>query len=109
LCSADNHSVHDAAQDIVGGMSGSPILTQDGSAIGVVVTSTGDQREGGPNPRLASSLPGWLLGELNLQSKKLIEPESPPFKLPADWIDENVKHRDTGFALVGAEGLRKTR
>jgi hypothetical protein len=46
---------------VVGGMSGSPILAQDGSAIGVVVTPNG------PNPSLASHLPGWLLAKLGLK------------------------------------------
>jgi trypsin-like peptidase len=46
---------------IVPGMSGSPILAEDGSAIGVVVTPNG------PNPSLASHLPGWLLAELGLE------------------------------------------
>jgi hypothetical protein len=54
-----------ATNGIVGGMSGSPILAEDGSAIGVVVAGSGGPgdvpTEGGPNPRLASHLPGWLL------------------------------------------------
>jgi hypothetical protein len=54
----------EATQAIVGGMSGSPILAKNGSAIGVVTTPQG------PNPRLASHLPGWLLGELGLRSSK---------------------------------------
>jgi hypothetical protein len=45
---------------VAGGMSGSPILAEDGSAIGIVCT------DHGPNPRLASHLPGWLLQELGL-------------------------------------------
>jgi len=57
--------IEDAAQPIVPGMSGSPILTQDGSAIGVVAASDNGS-QGGPNPRLASHLPGWLLGDLGI-------------------------------------------
>jgi hypothetical protein len=38
---------------IKGWMSGSPILNERGEAIGVVST-------GGPDPRLARDLPGWL-------------------------------------------------
>jgi hypothetical protein len=45
-----------------GGMSGSPIITQDGAAIGVVSMSSGGSdldkhTEGGPNPHLAYHLP----------------------------------------------------
>jgi hypothetical protein len=53
-----------AAQGIVGGMSGSPILAEDGTAIGVVCTAGGTgevHTEGGPNPRLMGNLPGWYL------------------------------------------------
>ena len=48
-------------------MSGSPIVADDGLAIGIVVTSDiahTEQRSGGPNPSLAANLPGWLLSEL---------------------------------------------
>jgi hypothetical protein len=57
-------SVSDAAEGIVGGMSGSPIITADGAAIGLVCLSGGTGKvhtEGGPNPRLMGNLPGWLL------------------------------------------------
>jgi hypothetical protein len=57
--------ITDATKGIVGGMSGSPILADDGSAIGVVsVSSGGDTQrhtEGGPNPRLAFHLPARFL------------------------------------------------
>lgn len=54
-----------AAKPVVGGMSGSPIVLPDGSAVGVVCTSEegGGGREGGPNPMLTAHLPGWLLAE----------------------------------------------
>jgi Trypsin-like peptidase domain len=54
-----------AAEPVVGGMSGSPIVLPDGSAVGVVCTSEegGGGREGGPNPMLTAHLPGWLLEE----------------------------------------------
>ena len=42
---------------IKGGMSGSPIMTEEGAAIGVVVSSA-------VNPRLMKSLPAWLVDEL---------------------------------------------
>jgi hypothetical protein len=51
--------IKDAAKDIVGGMSGSPIVADGGSAIGVHCCSSGT--EVGPEPRLVSNLPGWLL------------------------------------------------
>lgn len=55
----------DASEEIAGGMSGSPILNDRGAAIGVVCAayaSTGDAfTDSGPNPRLAHSLPGWML------------------------------------------------
>jgi hypothetical protein len=52
-----------ADQPVIGGMSGSPIVLPDGSAVGVVSTSEENSggREGGPNPMLAAHLPGWLL------------------------------------------------
>jgi hypothetical protein len=48
--------IEDAAEPIKGGMSGSPIVTDDGAAIGVISTGTG-----APNPQFAAQLPGWLL------------------------------------------------
>jgi hypothetical protein len=57
--------IEEAADGIHGGMSGSPIVTDDGTAIGIVCigSSIGDapQTSGGPNPRLLHHLPGWLL------------------------------------------------
>jgi hypothetical protein len=50
--------IEDAAQEIRGGMSGSPIILPDGSAIGVACVS-GDTMNG-PNPMLSASLPAWL-------------------------------------------------
>jgi hypothetical protein len=47
---------------IEGGMSGSPILADNGAAIGVLSCSGGvDQTEGGPHARLGAHLPRWLL------------------------------------------------
>jgi hypothetical protein len=51
-----------AAERVHGGMSGSPIVAEAGTAIGVVCTTT-SPREGGPNARLSHNLPGWLLGD----------------------------------------------
>jgi hypothetical protein len=62
--------ISEAAEPIRGGMSGSPIVAPDGRAIGVVCVSGGvggdldNHREGGPNPFLPASLPGWLVGGL---------------------------------------------
>jgi hypothetical protein len=51
-----------AAAGIVGGISGSPIMADDRTAIGVMCCSGGTtdvSTEGGPNPRLMGNLPGW--------------------------------------------------
>jgi hypothetical protein len=45
-------------RSIDGGMSGSPIVADDGALIGVVTTIEG------PHPHLAMNLPGWLLAAL---------------------------------------------
>lgn len=62
--------IENAVDGIHGGMSGSPILADDGSAIGVVVCSRGVgnalHTSGGPNPRLTHHLPGWLMRQLGL-------------------------------------------
>jgi hypothetical protein len=57
--------IEDAAQPIVGGMSGSPIILPDGSAVGIVCVSTEGENPAaaGPNPMLAANLPAWLLEE----------------------------------------------
>jgi hypothetical protein len=52
-----------ADEGIIGGMSGSPILNNDGAAIGVLSNSGGSgevQMESGPNPRQDYHLPLWL-------------------------------------------------
>jgi hypothetical protein len=49
-----------AAESIRSEMSGWPIVTETGTAIGVVCTAAAPW-EGGPNPRLTHNLPGWLL------------------------------------------------
>ena len=64
--------IRDAAESIRGGMSGSPILTPEGTAIGVVSVSRGEfgemeaHREGGPQPELSVHLPGWILAGAGL-------------------------------------------
>jgi hypothetical protein len=54
------------AENIARGMSGSPVIADDGSAIAVVVSGSCDHsqdvcHEGGPYPVLTRNLPGWLL------------------------------------------------
>jgi len=49
-----------AAEVVRAEMSGSPIVTEIGTAIGVVCTAAAPW-QGGPNPRLTHNLPGWLL------------------------------------------------
>jgi trypsin-like peptidase len=61
--------IKNAAEPIVGGMSGSPILSKAGTAIGVVCISKErlpnvEGNEGGPNPRLTANLPGWMLHQM---------------------------------------------
>ena len=63
-----------AAEGIRSEMSGSPIVTEIGTAIGVVCTAAAPW-EGGPNPRLTHNLPGWLLHD-TLQSS----PETLPLR-----------------------------
>jgi hypothetical protein len=68
--------IFDAAEEIIGGMSGSPIRAEDGSAISLMsvgrevgnpANPTGGtipQRDCGPHPVLARSLPAWLRDDL---------------------------------------------
>ncbi len=69
--------ITEATEGIVDGMSGSPILLDDGRAIGVVCTSvgtgTGPHTSGGPQPQLSAYLPGWLLQELRTRQKAIKE------------------------------------
>ena len=57
--------ITNATKGIIGGMSGSPIVNDDGSAIGVLNCGGGSldalQTEGGPEARLTHCLPGWVL------------------------------------------------
>jgi hypothetical protein len=52
-------TIHGAKVDA--GMSGSPILSEEGTAIGVVALNSG-------GPRLATCLPGWLLRKFELRA-----------------------------------------
>jgi hypothetical protein len=56
------------ADNIEGGMSGSPIIADDGSAIGLVSVRGDDRRRYAycTGPRLCRNLPRWLLRELDL-------------------------------------------
>jgi hypothetical protein len=63
--------IEDAAQPVQPGMSGSPIILPDGSAVGVVCVGTDEGLEGGPaplsfdgpDPLLFDCLPAWLVRE----------------------------------------------
>jgi hypothetical protein len=62
--------ITEANDGIRGGMSGSPILNDTGLAVGVVCISGGTHGDelhttGGPNPRLAYALPGWIAPRLH--------------------------------------------
>lgn len=63
--------ISETAEAIIGGMSGSPIVADDGAAIGIMCTA-GDDHDvythapAGPNPRLTYNLPGWLLREASI-------------------------------------------
>ena len=63
-------SIRRASQGIVGGMSGSPILDDEGDAIGLVSTSRGAldtvQTTADLVPCLSEALPGWLLRRLGV-------------------------------------------
>jgi hypothetical protein len=63
------------AQPIQGGMSGSPVLSDRGKAIGVVVASGKinkcEDEHGIKSPRLVRDLPGWMLGIHSLGSSIL--------------------------------------
>lgn len=58
----------EAIAGIFGGMSGSPILLDDGRVIGVFCTAIGESDKvptgGGPQPRLTHHLPWWLVKRL---------------------------------------------
>ena len=62
----------DAVEGIMAGMSGSPILAENGQAIGVCVAGGGPPSEkpteGGPNPTLTDDLPGWCLREIGIST-----------------------------------------
>jgi Trypsin-like peptidase domain len=60
--------ISNTTQPIVGGMSGSPVISDNGAAIGIVAVGkmSGCQdccedQYGSKNPRLVRDLPGWLL------------------------------------------------
>ncbi|MGA2272753.1 MAG: hypothetical protein ABSH00_04300 [Bryobacteraceae bacterium] len=60
--------ISELAEKIRGGMSGSPILAKNRSAIGIVcsgVVSDGEPVDTGPEPRLSRNLPGWIWRDLN--------------------------------------------
>jgi hypothetical protein len=60
--------VRDAAAVLKGSMPGSPIITNEGFAIGIVASAE-DEGSGAPQPALADHLPGWLLRDLSLMDR----------------------------------------
>jgi hypothetical protein len=59
--------ITEAKDGIRGGMSGSPILADEGKVLGLVSVSRGSTEfhtEGGPNPSLRNNLPLWLVEQL---------------------------------------------
>jgi hypothetical protein len=62
--------ISEAHCGITAGMSGSPILSSSGLAVGVLSVSGGKPNEphteGGPQARLRAHLPGWLLQEVQV-------------------------------------------
>jgi hypothetical protein len=79
-------TITNAVNGIHAGMSGSPIVTDDGKAIGVVSVSSGGRGElhtsGGPNPRLAAHLPGWLLAATVNHVAKQKDGSAAPYFFP---------------------------
>lgn len=67
--------LEEASCGILGGMSGSPVLDDDGRAIGVLVIGESKLSEtssqGGPQPRLSHALPSWLVTALTRRSKQV--------------------------------------
>jgi hypothetical protein len=67
-CAVDYHEdgplrTRDNLQRIGGGMSGSPIIADNGVAIGLL-SYTNDFKEGGPHPRLDTRLPAFVLNDI---------------------------------------------
>lgn len=65
--------IREAKEGIENGMSGSPILLNDGSVVGVVSNGTGTGPEGpggGPQPRLVNAFPGWMLDALRTDTPR---------------------------------------
>jgi hypothetical protein len=53
--------IENTAEPIRAGMSGSPIVSVDGAAVGVVCLSSGGDRSGGLSPFLWQQLPRWVV------------------------------------------------
>ena len=76
--------IQNAARGIAGGMSGSPIIAEDGGAIGIVCLGSGSPgddfpTEGGPNPRVMGNLPSWFLKELAAKPKAKAKSKRPHY------------------------------
>ena len=121
--------IKDAAEDIPCGMSGSPIFSRTGAAVGILC-STDSREPSGPNARLMRDLPGWALRNLKrsrtsqkrllkrsrvrpLASKlrvppaalQTVEPGSVP--MPADLRSRGLREF-FGNLLASAGGSRET-
>lgn len=60
-------AISDVSATIEGGMSGSPILADDGTAIGAVCSSDSDGKSACGQPCLTRNLPGWLLRQIGTE------------------------------------------
>jgi hypothetical protein len=80
-CGGRSLWIDNPAEPIQGGMSGSPILTANGAAIGVVCTR--DQNGGGPNPALFAELPAWLASPVRPARRGARSASKRPNVLPA--------------------------
>jgi hypothetical protein len=71
-------------ETIVDGMSGEPIVLDDGSAVGVLCNSaTAGGKEhlvGGPNPCLTDQLPGWVLRAVGADNLRSAYEQDPAFE-----------------------------
>ena len=84
--------VSKTTQPIAGGMSGSPILSDDGKAIGVVSLGGSHDQYGHPNPRLTRDLPN-----------RFLRPRRLPIKLTAEQEAKIANPIITGFNLSSGD------
>ena len=87
-------NVVDAAQGIAGGMSGSPIIAENGTAIGIVCLG---ERKSQPAP---DGQPAGLVFERTERSKMIKMLHS-----PANCIDVTERELGTPVTIVGARAI----